>query len=344
MIVSEARREANRRNARLSTGPKSEAGKGRSRRNALTHGLSAEVVGLPEEGAAPGAVALDGPGWLAGQVARIMGQIGRCERLEGIYRERAARRAGSCWEDDRRLEAEFLGSGIGRRPGEVARALRLSPQGCDWLIERWALLARAADLGGGWTAEQRSLAFDLLGRPPELRGGDPTEAIDAEGRPTPGAADPASFARRGAADLLRRKGELAPLDALERSGARAEPDAGDDADLRKLRRHEADLHRRLRWCVAQLAVAEAGPGPSTSPAPVPPAPAPAPPPPRPEPVGDHDLGFDPVARFKALMGWAEAGDESPPIPIPIAARPDPRAALEKARRDDRRRKRDGRGG
>ena len=36
--------EANRRNAQLSTGPKTEQGKSRSRRNAVRHGLTAETV------------------------------------------------------------------------------------------------------------------------------------------------------------------------------------------------------------------------------------------------------------------------------------------------------------
>jgi hypothetical protein len=41
--------EANRRNARKSTGPATEAGKDRSRRNAVRHGLTAETVIVPCE-------------------------------------------------------------------------------------------------------------------------------------------------------------------------------------------------------------------------------------------------------------------------------------------------------
>ena len=42
-MVSEKKAEANRKNAQKSTGPKSSEGKARSSRNALTHGLTAEV-------------------------------------------------------------------------------------------------------------------------------------------------------------------------------------------------------------------------------------------------------------------------------------------------------------
>ncbi len=349
MIVSEARREANRRNTLLSTGPRTEAGKDRSRRNALTHGLSAAVVRLPEDepAALPGAEpdrgpadpVADWPAWLAEQVAVIASRLRRCDRLDRRHRARVARRAESHWDDDRRLEAEFLGSGLARDPAAVARSLRMSPHGCDWMIERWALLARAADREGTWTAEQRALAFDLLGRPCELRGGDPTEAIDPEGRPdlaTPAAADLAALARREVAALRRRKTEVAPADALDRAAARTDPDIGDDPDLRKLQRHEFDLHRRLRWCVAQLAKADTPPPPPPAP---PPIPLPAP---RPEPA--EALGVDPVARFKSMMGWAEAKAQADAktsdLPIAAAPRPDPRAALEKARQADRRRKRD----
>jgi len=42
--VSERKREANRKNAKKSTGPRSHAGKERSKGNATTHGLSAQAL------------------------------------------------------------------------------------------------------------------------------------------------------------------------------------------------------------------------------------------------------------------------------------------------------------
>jgi hypothetical protein len=42
-VISQKKLEANRRNARRSTGPKSEDGKARSRLNAVSHGLAAQL-------------------------------------------------------------------------------------------------------------------------------------------------------------------------------------------------------------------------------------------------------------------------------------------------------------
>ena len=51
-MTSSARNEANRENAKKSTGPKTAAGKARSRFNGLVHGMRAEQVVLPHEDAA----------------------------------------------------------------------------------------------------------------------------------------------------------------------------------------------------------------------------------------------------------------------------------------------------
>jgi hypothetical protein len=48
-MISEKQLEANRRNARRSTGPKTDQGKTRSRRNNLRHGLTGQISLLPTE-------------------------------------------------------------------------------------------------------------------------------------------------------------------------------------------------------------------------------------------------------------------------------------------------------
>jgi hypothetical protein len=48
-MISQARLEANRRNAKKSTGPRSEEGKRRSSLNAITHGMTARIALLPDE-------------------------------------------------------------------------------------------------------------------------------------------------------------------------------------------------------------------------------------------------------------------------------------------------------
>ncbi len=49
MAISEAKLEANRRNAKLSSGPRTPEGKRRSSQNAVTHGLRAETLVLLDE-------------------------------------------------------------------------------------------------------------------------------------------------------------------------------------------------------------------------------------------------------------------------------------------------------
>ncbi len=60
------------------------------------------------------------------------------------------------------------------------------------------------------------------------------------------------MARRQIAELKARRDQVEPLDRANRS--LAEADLGDDTDpeLKRLRRHEATLHSRLRWFTKQL--------------------------------------------------------------------------------------------
>jgi hypothetical protein len=262
MIVSEARIAANRRNAARSTGPKTEEGKRRSRANALKHGLCASVVvaedaKLVQQRASDWFDALkpqsEFHSWLVDEIAIISLRIDRCERMERRARDVKAMRAELCWEDDRRLDAVRLGGLLPKRPGEVVEELRRTPQGCEWLMTRWAMLAHVADVKKEWTPEQSRLAFDLLGTPIEFREGiKPGASLDLEGRLIESAEDPAAVARREIAALKERRELVEGLDEVNQALAVADLNDEDDPELRRLRRYESALHRRLRWCLAQL--------------------------------------------------------------------------------------------
>src|SRR5882762_11429156 len=102
MIVSQARIDANRRNALKSTGPKTPEGKDRSRANALKHGLCAAVlvpedVKLVQQRASDWYYALKPQNphqsWLVDQVAIVSIRIDRAQRMERRLRDRHMLRA-----------------------------------------------------------------------------------------------------------------------------------------------------------------------------------------------------------------------------------------------------------
>ena len=275
MICSQAKIDANRRNALKSTGPRTAEGKAVSRANALKHGLCASVI-VPEDPALIQARAeeiykafkpyTDYQSWHVDQAAMLTIRIDRCERMERRVRDKNCLRAELTWDDDRRLEAEVLGGMIAKRPAETVEMLRQTPHGCEWLMGRWALLAHAADTNpnNAWTADQSALAFDLMATPAIFREGrKPGASVDFHGAVLDPADDSGPVARRMVDELMVRREEVAGLDEVDRALAVADLDPEETAELRRLRRHESTLHRRLRWSVAQMQFQ----GPSGSPDP-----------------------------------------------------------------------------
>ena len=262
MYVSEARIAANRRNAARSTGPKTPEGKARSRGNALKHGLCssvvvAEDVFLVQERATDFFNTLRPRNefhcYLVDKVALISIRLDRAERMERRVRDKSALRAELCWEDDRKLEAIALGKRLAFDPESIVELLRMTPQGCEWLMARWAMLARSADLKHEWTPAQINLAFDLLGTPREFRDGHkPGESLDFEGVLIGAATHPSVGARREVAELKERREVVGELDEVSRHLVEADLSDEDNAELGRVRRYESTLFGRLRWCLAQI--------------------------------------------------------------------------------------------
>jgi hypothetical protein len=262
MATSEARIQANRRNALLSTGPKTQEGKDRSRANALKHGLCSttlvpEDLRLVTERAMEWYMCLKPQNpyqtWMINEIAVISLRIDRAERMERRLRDRAMLRAELTWDEDRMIEVESLGSKLSRRPSEIVRQLRATPQGCDWLIERWSILARAADQNSSWTSDQTRLAFDLLGTTAEARDGRaPGDLVNLDGTLIEPSIGPLNVARREVDQLLERRSVVADLDEVDRSLVAADQYDETNAEHKRLRRHENTLHNRLRWFINQM--------------------------------------------------------------------------------------------
>ena len=109
MPASEARIAANRRNAQLSTGPKTQAGKEQSRRNALKHGLTGAGVVLPEADAAE----VDRKSAAYAQELNASGEVGhdlaRRAALNAVRMDRAAdQQTAALAERVRQVEADFV--------------------------------------------------------------------------------------------------------------------------------------------------------------------------------------------------------------------------------------------
>ncbi len=172
-MTSAWKTEANRRNSEKSTGPKTDAGKERSRANAVTHGLSGEVVLGAGEALTiaerleswRSLYLIDSPikEWAFEQFVVNATRIETCQANILKIGEYEALRARHVWDIDRAAEAAELGAGLSRRPEVVAKKLRQSKHGCQWMLERWSILGGVLDAGKEWSDGQLQLALDLCG-------------------------------------------------------------------------------------------------------------------------------------------------------------------------------------
>ncbi len=178
MSSSPARIAANRANAQLSTGPRTEQGKAASRGNALKHGLTGAGVVVLDEDA--GAIqdrferleAEMGPKTelariLVRRVALLSVRLERSAREEASRLNAAMRNAAVAFDYARQAEVERLADWIAASPATNARRLRQTPEGIDWMVRTWRELQE--DLGNPhipWSAEHNQRAENLTGRRP----------------------------------------------------------------------------------------------------------------------------------------------------------------------------------
>ena len=149
-IVS-ARTAANRKNARKSTGPRTAAGKARSRANALKHGLTGAGIALPGEDAALVAAELEAAqedfapttrlgAKLIRRAAILSVRLDRCERHAQAADEHRIRHAVARFDATRNEQADRLLDAIEANPAPYRRALLATPEGVDRLSDALAML------------------------------------------------------------------------------------------------------------------------------------------------------------------------------------------------------------
>ena len=261
MPATEAQVRANQANAARSTGPKTEAGKARSRLNATTHGMAGE---LPEVGAvrsdefegrrATWSAEYHPVGemarWAMDRAVAASLRIERCERALDDLTEAARTRALLAWEEDRAVDASLIADRLGREPSVASRQLETTLAGVSLKIEAWSSLLGALQEGREWTEEEGSRALDLLGVPTDQRSGRST--IDG-----PEGSDLADFRQFLAIDELERLEKLRaeamiPLDAMERRQAMAGHVALLSKPAKLVLRYERDAWNRYRRSIREV--------------------------------------------------------------------------------------------
>lgn len=288
-----------------SGGPRTAEGKERSRRNALKHGMRAEVV-LPvdieievaarrEELAAEMQPRPGHESFLVDQIALAEVRIRRLETLQAEDERRRAMRARVVWNADRCAAAAILGNKLANDPPKYIWMLRRTLQGAGWLMERWLGLAEALRRNGCWNEDQWILAHNLKGVPKTLRGCD--SGLPASPEET---ADDDELIDLVEEEIQTLEDDcdavLNNLDDNERAMTALGMPLDEDAPTARLRRYETSVRRDLRWAFAELHRARAASEPAASP----PTKAPAPPTPSPRHDGDA------LARSTAALAQDEA--------------------------------------
>jgi len=154
-MTSQARIEANQKNAQKSTGPKTAEGKARTRLNGLKHGMRAETIVLPTEDLAEFAAELQAwtEDWKPPTAARkILVERGavaawrlrRSVRVETERLERLGKQAVECYEQELAAQIAEGMRWLKADPPRALAILNLSYEGVAAQIEMWQYLAGSA--------------------------------------------------------------------------------------------------------------------------------------------------------------------------------------------------------
>ncbi len=166
-MTSQAKVRANKLNAQKSTGPRTKVGKDRSRGNALRHGLSGGYVVVARAlggilKAAVNELRKDTPPRNMREEEMLERIAIDCFRIEYCQASALTLMVRS-WDDDCRQSAIRLARQISSDALVGSLVDASMPRRAADLVERCTRLVRRSDEGKNWSADDHSLAFDLVG-------------------------------------------------------------------------------------------------------------------------------------------------------------------------------------
>jgi hypothetical protein len=184
-ISSEERSRINKRNASRSRGPTSEAGKNKSKYNAIKHGGRAETLVLPNESPADVQALFDQwDGFYqprspaeAAYIDKAVLSLQKAERLRRAEHQALAdqvRAAEHRYDEAQEAEVRHFTDLLAEDPASAVRGLMGSAAGCRWMLGRWGHLKAELAERGAWVTSQRELAVRLMGLRPEAHRDDDT--------------------------------------------------------------------------------------------------------------------------------------------------------------------------
>jgi len=173
-LTTEQRAEISRNNAKKSTGPKTAEGKANSRKNALKHGMRAQVLALPNED--PEAIAARSDEWFdyyKPQSPAAKQLVNECVRAT-ILSDRVAtfhdnilagqvRNAVRDWDVAHEGQAVDLNERFDTNPVEARKELLRTTHGRHMMIVRWKSLRETLKTQGYLDDPQADEAVYLLG-------------------------------------------------------------------------------------------------------------------------------------------------------------------------------------
>ncbi len=181
----EERSRINKDNASHARGPTSEAGRNKSKYNALKHGGRAQTLVLPNED--PAAVQALRHQWddfyrprspaEAAYIDKAVLALQKAERLRRAEHQALSeqvRAAEHRLDEAQDEEVERFSALLQEDPAAAVRGLRRSAAGCRWMLEQWGDLGHDLAERGAWVTSRRETAVRLMGIRPEASREDET--------------------------------------------------------------------------------------------------------------------------------------------------------------------------